>query len=516
MAVVARRVLFSSMTLWVLLTALGVYLITPIDKKVKRGIDLVGGTYITLQVHTAKAVENEIFERMRSMEARLLKEKLPAPLSTRVENGVGVMTFADAVAATQSGALLAREARMSVEQSDREIMFVMSADERLKIERAAVEGNVNVLRARMLNYGTEEISITAVGSNRIVVELPDVHNPQQAKAMIGTPAILEIKLVQDFEETEERLCDKYGGQLPHGTVIIFGDQSSGNSGAYLVPQYTDLTGAQLSDARVGQGGRLGVEPVVEFAFKPDGAERFRELTSENIGRRIALVLDNKVITAPVVQSVISDRGSITGNFTSQSAKQLATMLRSGAFVAPVTFEEERHIGPSLGAEAIRQGVLACAVGMALLFLFSVLVYKTAGLLAFIVLLFNIFFSLVALAQLKAALTLPGIAGMILTIGMAIDSSILIYERIREELARGVALRTAIQTGFSGALVVILDANITHFLVALVLYNLGAGPIQGFAVTMIVGIAATLLTGLLMLRSFFTFLTDVIQVRSIKF
>ena len=222
-----------------------------------------------------------------------------------------------------------------------------------------------------------------------------------------------------------------------------------------------------------------------------------------------------VLTAPAVQSAIREEGEITGSFTVQSARELASLLKSGAFVAPVTFEEERTIGPALGAESIHKGLMACCIALLLLLIFSVAIYKVAGLFAFIVLIYNLLLILFAMSWLGAALTLPGIAGLILTIGMAIDASILIYERIREELALGSTFRKAVDVGFSGAMAVILDANITHFLVSVVLYKLGAGPFKGFAVAMIIGIISTLITGLLLLRSIFTFCLDVLGVKNIR-
>jgi preprotein translocase subunit SecD len=227
-----------------------------------------------------------------------------------------------------------------------------------------------------------------------------------------------------------------------------------------------------------------------------------------------LILDNEVITAPRVNEAINGSGQISGDFDMQEAKDIALMLRSGAFTAPVEVIEERHIGPSLGEAAVHQGLISCLIGLGLLFLFSILFYKVAGLFAFIVLLYNLLLILFALSWFQAALTLPGIAGIVLSIGMAIDASILIYERIKEVLAAGGSLKKAVDEGFNGALVVILDANITHFLVAIVLYYLGAGPIQGFAVTMIIGIIATLLTGLLLLRAIFEFYTSTLGIQKL--
>ena len=264
--------------------------------------------------------------------------------------------------------------------------------------------------------------------------------------------------------------------------------------------------------RLGDRGGM----VVEFSFSSEGGDKFYDLTSKNVGKPLAIVLDNKVVMAPKINSALRESGVIeSSTFTPQTAKQLEVLLKSGAFVAPVTFEEERQIGPSLGAESIKQGLISCLVGLGLLLVFSISFYSMCGLLAFITLLYNLLLILVAMHFLRATLTLPGIAGLVLTIGMAIDSSILIYEQIKEALANGMTIRKAVDTGFSDALVVILDANITTFIVGAVLYYFGTGPIKGFAVTMMLGIIATLITGLFFLKSTFTFILNKFNVQKLR-
>lgn len=516
MAVTVNRLLFSRLSLWVVLTLAGGYFIYNIKHYIKFGIDLVGGTYITLEVQLQKARDLELVEKMKDAEMMLKNNNKPLPEDTKICDGTVILTFAsvqDAVAANEF--LMARDVATLFEQTENKVRIKFSPAQIKEMDRNAIESNILALNNRMdqVVAGVGETLIVPKGDNRIVLELPDVHNIQQAKAMIGKAALLEIKVVEDVASSEQELLAKYDGNIPEGTIIVPGTR--GAKEAYLVPQYTDITGRLLKTAKQGFGGPVGADPVVEFEFKPLGAERFYELTSNSVGRNVAIIIDGEVISAPRVNEAISGRGSISGSFTVQSAQQLALLLRSGAFVAPVSFEEERHIGPSLGQESIRQGLLSCAVGMALLFLFSVVVYKMAGLLAFIILMYNILLTLVLLWALGATLTLPGIAGILLTIGMAIDASILIYERMREELAEGVPLRKAIDSGFGGAFAVIMDSNLTNLLVAIVLYYFGSGAIQGFAVTMIVGIIATLITGLWLLRSFFTFATDVLGINKIS-
>lgn len=510
-----RKIMFSSLMLWVLISATGVYFLIHLHKFINFGIDLVGGTYITLEVQLDKAVENELVERMQGAVNLLKKENKVAPETQKLVGKDAALVFAneaDTHAAEQL--FLAHNLRLTMRKEGATLLLSVPADEIATIHHEAIEGNMTVLRKRLDPLGAGEITIAAHGDKHIIIELPNVHNPAQAKAMIGKAALLEVKKVEDVASSEQELLERYGGVLPEGTMVAAGKEGSRKM-YYLLPSFTDITGRLLKDARMGFGGQTGAEPVVEFTFKPEGGEKFYDLTSANVGEAIAILIDGVVITAPRVNTAISDSGHITGNFTPTEAQNLALMLKSGAFVAPVTFEEERHIGPSLGEASIRQGLLACIVGMILLFLFSVIVYKVAGLFAFIVLLYNLLLILFALAWLGATLTLPGIAGMILTIGMAIDASILIYERIREELALGVSMRQAVDVGFKGAMAVILDANITHFLVALVLYKLGVGPIKGFAATMIVGILATLVTGLLLLKSIFNFVLNNLGIHKIK-
>ena len=510
-----RRMLFSSLALWFLITITGIYFLVHLKNHINFGIDLVGGTYITLEVQVNKAIENELAERMQEAMGKLKKDQKPLPIAQKIDKESAVMTFASESEAQEVEQYLStREAHLKIVRDGSVVQLVLTAEEIKNIERDAVQSNIGVLRTRLDQFGVGEITIAAQGDRNIIVELPNVDNPQQAKAMIGRAALLEIKLVEDSGPTEQDILNKYDGQLPEGMMIVPGKERRRQE-FYVVPCYTDLTGKLLKDARMDIGGRSGAEPVVKFVFKPQGGDKFYDLTSSNLGRRVAILVDGVVITAPVVQSAIGAEGEITGDFTSEDAQELASLLKSGAFVAPVAFEEERQIGPSLGAESVRQGFMACAIGLGLLFIFSIVVYKVAGLFAFIVLLYNLLLILFALAMLGATLTLPGIAGMILTIGMAIDASILIYERIKEELAEGSSMRKAVNVGFAGATGVILDANITHFLVAVVLYKLGAGPIQGFAVTMIVGIVSTLITGLLLLKSIFNFVIDTLGIHTIK-
>ncbi len=519
MTITLRRLFFSRLSILVLLTGLSGWFLYNIKSNIKFGIDLVGGTYITLDVQVEKAYENALVDLMNGVGEVLPAQIRTAIVSKEVKGDALYIVFSSLNASNQASEFIAQHMRglWSVENSGESLVIRLTRARMDYIAREAVRSNINALTNRLNRFGVSEITVAQHGARRIVIELPNVHNIQQARSTIGRVANLEFKLVEDQAGTEDVLLDRYGGVLPEGMIIVPGQLShraqGGSEGFFLVSKYAAISGRDLESARseIGQGS-----PVVAFTFKPDAARRFYELTS-NVGRPIAIILDDVVISAPVAKEPISGgSGTISGGFSSEETRELALLLSSGAFVAPVTFEEERHIGPSLGEEAIRQGVVAFAVGGVLLFLFCFLVYKVGGLIAFIVLLYNVVLSLMLLSLMGATLTLPGIAGLLLTIGVAVDASVLIYERIREELQRGAPIRRAIDAGLSGSMAVILDSNITAFLGALVLYIYASGPIRGFAATQMVGIVATLVTGLWLLKAMLTYLTDELNIGKIKF
>jgi preprotein translocase subunit SecD len=518
MNLAANRSIFSWFTFWVILAIASIYMLWPLRQSLRFGIDLVGGTYITLEVQTDKAVENELLSRMQAALNKLKEMSKELPTGKDIKGHSIILTFATPAAAQNAAtALESFEKESKINSSNNQVTITLSDAFVKNIKSDAVTRDVEVLRTRLNRLSVEEISIAAQGERNIVIELPDVSDPQQAKAMIGKSALLEFKLVHKAARTQEDLLYEMDGIIPGDMEILPGKETEDGKPSfyYLVNKFTDVTGKSLRDARAELDPQK-MRPYIAFKLTPEGGEKFYDLTSKNIKKPLAIVLDGVVISAPEIQSAISTDGSITSTtFTTQEAKQLATLLKSGAFVAPVTFEEERQIGPSLGMDSIRKGLISCLVGLILLLIFSVVFYKVAGILAFITLLYNLLLILVAMSLLRATLTLPGIAGMVLTVGMAIDSSILIYEQIRESLAAGVPLRKAVSSGFSDALVVILDANITTFIVGAVLYYFGTGPIKGFAVTMMLGIISTLVTGLFFLKATFSFILNTFHIQKLR-
>lgn len=516
MAFTAKRIFGSELMIWVLLCGVGLYLLYPLRQTLRFGIDLVGGTYLTLEVQTDKAVEADLVSKMQGIDSKFKRNRAISLISKKIENNSLILSFENPQQAQEASRILKtdeRDLKQDVERNVITLTFPANVEQRIKDD--AVMRNIEVLRTRLDKFSVAEIAISKQGENHIVVELPDVENPQEAKEMIGRAANLEFKLVEKIGSSEKELLLEYDGDLPDDLQIIPGERKDGYSPFYVVQRFATVTGRMLSDARPSMGGQSGVQPIVQFSFNDEGAERFYELTSKNYGKQLAIVLDNEVISAPVIQAAIRGTGSITGNFTNAEVKTLAYLLKSGSFVAPVTFEEERQIGPSLGQDSINSGLNSCLAGLAILLIFSLYYYKGAGILAFLALVYNLVLILLGMAWLNATLTLPGIAGMVLTIGMAIDASILIFERIKEELRSGNSLKKSVDTGFSGAMGVILDANITSFIVGLVLYNFGTGPIQGFAVTLMLGILATLVATLFFMRSIFKFILSNFTIQKLS-
>jgi len=510
------RMIFSSFTFWLVVAGLCIYSVLPLNKKLKRGIDLVGGTYMTLEVETEKAVDAELLTVMQSIPEKLEKAGKPLPKAKEIKNQKIILTFADVSQASEVAIQLQGMRDINVTPSGQQITLQYTEKRAEQIKKNAVTSNREVYRARLGELmSTAEINIAPKGERGIIIELPGVTDPMKARAMIGKSAILEFKLVERTAASEDDILYEYDGEIPYDMEILKGKDKEGEDKFYLVPRYTDLTGKDLKNAQSGLGGDIGTEHVINFEFSSEGGKKFYELTSRNVGRQVAVILDDVVLMAPVIKTALRTSGVITGGFSSEQAKQLATLLRSGALVAPVKIEGEQQIGPTLGAASIKQGLISCLVGLGLLLLFSLLYYGLSGLFAFIALMFNLCLVLFGLYATGSVLTLPGIAGMVLTVGMAIDASILIYERIKDGLKEGVSIKNAVDKGFSNAMVVILDANITTMIVGIVLYKFGTGPLQGFAVTMMLGIVSTLITGLLFLKSIFTFMLTNFRVQKLR-
>lgn len=529
----SRTNIILSSIVWAIITVLGVYFLININKYINFGIDLVGGTYLTLEVKTEEAIKNELLGFVDSFVDELKKQNITpkgvAKFDEQKNNAI--LEFDSSEIASNAKSILIESfaeqmkiLHINVEQNKSELKFNLNSSRIKELNEETVQANISIIKTRLDLFGAGEVNPFAQGEKNIVVELPNVSDPEKAKERIGKSALLEMKPVYDYARTKEGLLEKIGGKESEGTMIIQGKKGI-EEGYYLVPSFTKLTGRLLKEVSYRYdpvdvfSGEKRTPHVIAFQFNQEGANRFFEMTKSHVGEMVAMIIDNVVVSAPYVQSPIEPGGSpvISGNFSEESAKELVTMLKSGAFAAPVKFVEERHIAPTLGYESIYKGLMSCAIGLGLLLIFSILSYKLAGIFAFTVLLYNLLLILFGLSLIPdATLTLPGIAGMVLTVGMAIDSSILIFERIKEELALGVNLKQAIDMGFKGATTVILDANITTFIVGAVLYYFGSPAIQGFALTMMVGIAATLITGLILLKWLFAFGFEILGIQKISF
>jgi len=486
---------------------------------VKKGIDLAGGTYLVLGVEIDKALESRLLIESKNIE-QLLKNKnvKSMPVKKDVKDLNITLEFADEDAAKISYNIIQEsKASLRVKTYDNVIIASLSPEIESRVRSGAVEQAISVLSNRLGGYGVEGIIIQQHGDKQIVVQLPGMDDAEHVKSVITKTAHLDFKLIEKDSPSKESLLDMFDGELPADKMIIPG--RTGEEGEtthfYLVSAFADVTGEHITDARVSYGEFNKAETT--FKLDSVGAKDFAEVTSNNIGRRLGIIIDNVVYSAPNIQSAIpGGTGVITGLTSQKEAVDLSIVLRSGALLAPLKIDQENRVSSSLGQDAIDKGLMSCLIALLLLFVFSIFYYKIPGLFAIIALLYNLFLTILFLSYFKATLTMPGIAGMVLDIGMAIDASILIYERVKEELAAGQPLRKAVENGFNGAFVVILDSNITSFLTGFVLYQFGGPAIKGFAITWMLGIIATLLSGIFFLKSIFRFLFDNFPMKSLKF
>jgi preprotein translocase subunit SecD len=388
-------------------------------------------------------------------------------------------------------------------------------DDRPETVRDAVDRAMEIIRNRVDQYGLAEPLIVRQGDKWIVVQMPGVTDREQAKDLIGRTALLEFRIVETSEalgtlsaKARElglgpsnlkpgRMPEEIKPLLPPGTELLAGREEN----YYLVKSSAEMTGSSLVNARVELGGDYSGFPVVALEFSPEGAKRFSQVTEQNIERQLAIVLDGVVQSAPVIRSRIPDgKAIIEGNFTPEDSKLLKTVLQAGALPAPLQVVEERTVGPTLGEDSIKAGLRALAIGMGLVFIFMAIYYKLSGLLADSALLMNLFLLLGAMAALGATLTLPGIAGIILSIGMSVDANILILERVREELALGKSPRLALDQGYDKAFSAILDGNVTAIVAAAFLFQFGTGPVKGFGISLILGLLLSMFTATTVTRA----------------
>jgi len=474
---------------------------------IKRGLDLKGGIHLVMKVNVNEATRLEVDQAMNSLKTQAGTNGIPVPTTRRVSDTAFIATPPAGVT-TAEYERIGRDFLPSFEVTrvGNELRFTMKGLAQKDLQRDTVDQAVEAIRRRVDALGVTEPIIVPEAEDRIVIQLPGVDDPARVKDIIKTTAQLQFRIVEGTtgstaQQVFEALPENLKGQvdiLPGNDRDDFG-RATGTI-FYAVNKNVPVSGRDLKTARV-EKGPVG-ESVIGFTLTPDGAPKFSQLTANNINRALAIVLDNKVVSAPNIESEISDQGQIKGNFTQQTAADLALVLRSGALPASLTTLEERTVGPSLGRDSIRQGVMGSVIGFALLVLAILIYYKGAGVNAVLALLLNLVILLGTMAYFNATLTLPGIAGIILTLGMAVDSNVLVFERIREELREGKTVRASIDQGFARAFGTIIDTHLTTIISALFLFQFGTGPIKGFAVTLLIGLGASVFTAFFVSRMIF--------------
>jgi preprotein translocase subunit SecD len=482
----------------------------PTDR-INLGLDLQGGSHLVLGVKVDKAIENNV-ERMRGELANALREKGVSGVSVERIEGTLLQVRVAAASVERVRGILKSDFGYLVEAKtpqtsagNTDFYLTLNKEELRSLRDYAVDQSLETIRNRIDQFGVSEPIIQREGQENILIQLPGIQDPERAKEIIGKTALLEFKLVDDTANVEDAI--KNGP--PPGRQLLYGHAGRGEGvgtekQAYVVESRPLMTGEYVQDARVRPAEQLQGASV-ELILNGAGARLFEQITAANVKRRLAIVLDNRVYSAPVIQERIGGgRASITGNFDIKEARDLSIVLRAGALPAPVEILEERTVGPSLGSDSIRQGVISFVVGASLVIIFMIAYYRGAGVLADVALLFHILFLLAILAAFKAVLTMPGIAGIVLIAGMAVDANVLINERIREELRSGRTPRSAIEAGFQHAMPAIIDTNVTTFLSGVILFQFGTGPIKGFAVTLCVGILTTVVTAVYMTRIYYDY------------
>jgi preprotein translocase subunit SecD len=469
------------------------------QRHVVLGLDLQGGSHILLEVD-ANAVRKEKTDALREDVRRVVRDnRLGSPAAAtirgntvefRVREGVDpqlALTKFRELSQPLGGIMGASGARTVdvVDAGNGLFRFTVTEPAYLERIRQSVDQSIQIIEKRVNELGTVEPSIARQGADRILVQVPGLQDPAALKEILGKTAKLTFRMVDLSAPAEP-------GRVPPESEIVPGSKAE-NSQPYLLEKRVVVSGEDLTDAQPGFDQRTS-EPIVTFRFNANGARRFAQATQENVGRPFAIVLDNEVISAPVIREpILGGSGQISGSFTVESANRLAILLRAGALPAPLTIIEERTVGPGLGQDSIEKGMRSAWIGSLLVIIFMFATYGLFGLFANIAVAINVAMIFGILSLLNATLTLPGIAGIVLTVGIAVDSNVLIYERIREEVRAGRSPLNAIEAGFKRALATILDSNITTFIAAAVLFYIGTGPVRGFAVTLGIGIITTVFT-----------------------
>jgi len=467
------------------------------NQQVNLGLDLQGGSHLLLEVKVSVVLRERLESMVDAIRVELRKNRIGY-------TGLGVRNnFVTFSLRKLSDTKLVQKLINSVEQ-DLEITIskdkvnVNFSDKALRsIRSSAVGQSIEIVRRRIDETGTREPTIQRQGQDRILVQVPGLKNPERLKRLLGKTAKMSFHLLDQKGSVSEALQ----GRVPPGAMLLesVDESAKGLPRRYLVKKRVAVGGDRLIDSQPSFDSRTG-EPIVSFRFDTLGGKKFGDVTKKNVNRPFAIVLDGKVISAPVIREpILGGSGQISGNFSISGAQDLALLLRAGALPAPLVILEERSVGPGLGADSIAAGKVASIVGLILVVIFMIITYGVFGFFADVALFVNMILILGSLSLLQATLTLPGIAGIVLTIGMAVDANVLVFERIREEVRAGRTPISAIDSGYSRAITTIIDANLTTLIAALILFYFGSGPVKGFAVTLSIGIISSMFTAIMLTR-----------------
>ncbi|MGD0883866.1 MAG: protein translocase subunit SecD [Thermodesulfovibrionales bacterium] len=497
------------------------------SKGITLGLDLQGGVYLVFEVEGDRAVEITTERIEQSLRDILAKKKLSADIS---RNGLLIAITPNSIDVRK--AVEDNYPLLSPVETGTKLVYKLSDKEATRIRDTATDQALETIRNRVDQFGVAEPTIYRQGVNEIVVQLPGVKDPKRAIEIIGKTAQLEFKLVDDATPVaaelpavvkpgeEEALLKKFSEKVPPDDEILFEKSTNRETGEVtkrpiLLKKQTLMTGDLLSDAKVSIDQRFN-EPYVSIIFNAAGAKLFEDITAANVKKRLAIILDGSIYSAPVIQERIAGgNAQITGRFSMDEARDLAIVLRAGALPAPLKSLQNVTVGPSLGSDSIEAGKRAGIIGTFLVVLFMILYYRLSGVIADFALLLNIILLIGAMALLNATLTMPGIAGVILAIGMAVDSNVLMFERMRDEIKAGKTPRAAVDSGYDKAFWTIFDSHVTTLITAAVLFQFGTGPIKGFAVTLSLGVAINLFTALIGTKSVLDLINSRKEVRKLS-
>ncbi|MBT3373710.1 MAG: protein translocase subunit SecD [Rhodospirillaceae bacterium] len=486
-------------------------------KQVNLGLDLQGGSHLLLEVEAAVVVEERLAALVDSVRPALRGKRIGYRALGQQDNAVTVTIrkpeqMEQALAEIRKLAVPVQANAIAGITGGQDIVVEVVDGNRIKVtlteeairerRRSAIEQSIEIVRRRIDELGTREPTIQRQGDERILVQVPGLQDPERLKSILGKTAKMVFRLVDVTTSPAEILG---GARTPPGSELLESDERTADGGPanmFVVRKRVMVSGDTLVDSSATFQDNM---PVVSFRFDSVGAKRFGDATAKNVGRPFAIVLDRRVISAPVIREpILGGTGIISGSFTVQEVQDLSLLLRAGALPAPLKILEERTVGPALGADSIAAGKIACIIAFVAVMIFMVLSYGIFGLFADVALILNLFLIMGALSILQATLTLPGIAGIVLTIGMAVDANVLVFERIREEVRTGKTPFAAMEAGYQRAVGTIFDANITTFIAAVILFVMGSGPIKGFSVTLGIGIITSVFTAVVVTRLMLVF------------